>query len=216
MLVSAMDEAKILLIDTCGEGAGVALCRGSEVLASEDLPQRGAAAGIVAAVRRLLTAQGWKPAELNGVGVVNGPGSFTGVRAGVAAAKGLCEAAGLRLAAVSRLAVLCEAAEMREGFAVLYAGRGELYVRDVASGREWMSSGEDFLTLARGSSVVVSEKNVAEMLRELHPRMYELKVSDALVPGRRLLQNGGTDVALLDANYVRSEGEIYKKADAAR
>ena len=211
-----MDGAKILLIDTCGDGAGVALCRDGEVMASEELPQRGASAGIVAAVRRLLATQGWRPADLDGVGVVNGPGSFTGVRAGVAAAKGLCEAAGLRLAAASRLAVLCEAAEMHEGFAVLNAGRGELYVRDAASGREWMSSGEDFLTLARGTNVVASEKSVAEMLRELNPHVRELRVNDALAPVQRVLENGGTDVALLDANYVRSEGEIYKKADAAR
>src|ERR1700748_3656535 len=88
-----MDATKILLIDTCGENAGVAVCRGGAVLGSELLPERGASAGIVAAVRRLLTAQGWKIAELDGIGVVNGPGSFTGVRAGVAAAKGLCEAA---------------------------------------------------------------------------------------------------------------------------
>jgi len=211
-----MDGAKILLIDTCGDGAGVALCRGDEVLASEELPQRGASAGIVAAVRRLLTAQAWKPADLDGVGVVNGPGSFTGVRAGVAAAKGLCEAAGLRLAAVSRLAVLSEAAEMREGFAVLYAGRGELYLRDVASGQEWMSLQEEFLVQTKGASVVVSEKSVEAMLRDLHPHVHELRVNDAFTPVRILLRNGGTDVALLDANYVRSAGEIYKKADAAR
>lgn len=211
-----MDDAKILLIDTCGEGAGVALCRGCEVLVREDLPERGASAGIVVAVRRLLAAQGWKATELDGVGVVNGPGSFTGVRAGVAAAKGLCEAAGLQLAAVSRLAVLCEATEIREGFAVLRAGRGELYVRDAANGREWMSSSEDFLALAAGASVVVSEKSVTEMLQELRPRVHELRVGDALEPVRRKLRDGGTDVALLDANYVRSEGDIYKKAGVAR
>jgi len=210
-----MNEAKILLIDTCGEGAGVALCRGGEVLASEELPERGASAEIVAAMRRLLELQGWKVAELDGVGVVNGPGSFTGVRAGVAAAKGLCEAAGLRLAAVSRLSVLCDVAEMRDGFVVLRAGRGELYVCDAASGREWMSSVEEFVAQAGGASVVVSEKSVAEMLQDLRPRVHGLRVSDALGLVLQVLREGGTDVALLDANYVRSEGEIYKKAGAA-
>jgi tRNA threonylcarbamoyladenosine biosynthesis protein TsaB len=214
MLVGAMDEAKILLIDTCGEGAGVALCNGGEVLPSEDLPERGASAGIVAAVRRLLAAQGWKLAELDGVGVVNGPGSFTGVRAGVAAAKGLCESAGLRLAAVSRLSVLCAAAEMREGFAALYAGRGELYVRDAASGREWMCASEELLVLAKRANVVVGESSVADMLLELRPHVHKLQVSDALGPVLRALEAGGSDVALLDANYVRSEGEIYKKVGA--
>jgi tRNA threonylcarbamoyladenosine biosynthesis protein TsaB len=211
-----MDAAKILLIDTCGEGAGVALCRGGEVLANAELQERGVSAGIVAAVGRLLEAQDWKIAELDGIGVVNGPGSFTGIRAGVAAAKGLCEVIGLRLAAVSRLAVLCAAAEMREGYAVLRAGRGEVYVRDAANGREWMSSGEDFLTLAKVASMVASEQSVAEMLRELKPRLHALKVSDALGMVLQALREGGTDLAQLDADYVRSEGEIYKKAGTAR
>jgi len=209
-----MNAEKILLIDTCGEGAGVALCLGGSVVASEDLAERGASAGIVAAIRRLLAAQGWKATELGGVGVVNGPGSFTGVRAGVAAAKGLGEAAGLRLAAVSRLAVLCEAAEMHEGFAVLRAGRDELYVRDAASGREWMAAQEEFVAQAKGAGVAVSEQKVAEMLLGLHPRVHALEVGDALEPVLQVLRNGGADLSRLDANYVRSEGEIYKKAGA--
>ncbi len=211
-----MGKAKVLLIDACGEGAGVALCCGGELLASEDLPERGASAGIVGAVRRLLSAQGWKVAELDGVGVVNGPGSFTGVRAGVAAAKGLCESAGLRLAAVSRLSVLCEAAEMRDGFAVLRAGRDELYLRDASSGREWMVALEEFLSLAKSVSVVVSEQSVEKMLGELKPRVHELRVGDALGLVHQALRNGGTDAGLLDANYVRGEGEIYKKVGVVR
>jgi hypothetical protein len=54
------------------------------------------------------------------------------------------------------------------------------------------------------------------MLSEMHPRLHHLRVSDALRPLLRILQNGGTDVALLDANYVRSEDKIYKKAGAAQ
>jgi tRNA threonylcarbamoyladenosine biosynthesis protein TsaB len=211
-----MAAEKILLIDTCGEDAGVALCLGDEVLVSEDLPEREASASIVGAVRRLLAEQGLKIVELDGVGVVNGPGSFTGVRAGVAAAKGFCEAAGLLLAEVSRLAVLCEAVEMREGFAVLRAGREELYVRDAANGREWMAAQAEFAAQAKGANVVVCEPSVVEMLLELHPRVHELRLCDPLAPVRRALREGGTSVALLDANYVRGEGEIYKKAGGER
>jgi len=206
----------MLLIDTCGESAGIALCEDGVSLRGIEFPDRGASAGIVAAVRELLAAEGWKTTELDGIGVVNGPGSFTGVRAGVAAAKGLCEAAGLRLATVSRLAVLCESADMREGFAVLRAGRGELYVRDAASGREWMVAQEEFLSLAKVASVVVSEGSVEKVLRELYPRVHKLRVSDALLLVLQSLSDGGTDVALLDANYVRSEGEIYKKVGVVR
>jgi tRNA threonylcarbamoyladenosine biosynthesis protein TsaB len=148
---------------------------------------------------------------MDGIGVVNGPGSFTGLRAGLAAAKGLCEAASLPLAAVSRLAVLAEAAGLGDGFAVLSAGRGEFYVRDIAAGREWMCGVDEFRVVAEGGPVVVAEARVAELLAEKRPRLYPLQVGDALTPVRRSLQQGGCDVAAVDANYVRGESEIYRK-----
>jgi gamma-glutamyl:cysteine ligase YbdK (ATP-grasp superfamily) len=74
-----------------------------------------------------------------------------------------------------------------------------------------MAEGEEFLILTKGARVVVSESSVAEMLQELRPHVHKLQVSDALGPVLQALEAGGSDVALLDANYVRSEGEIYKK-----
>jgi tRNA threonylcarbamoyladenosine biosynthesis protein TsaB len=205
----------VLLIDTCGEAAAVALCRGAEVLRVEAFAERAASAGIIAAVRGLLQAEGWTLARMDGIGVVNGPGSFTGLRAGLAAAKGLCEAASLPLAAVSRLAVLAEAAGLGDGFAALSAGRGELYVRDIAAGREWMCGVDEFRVVAEGAPVVVAEARVAELLVEKKPRLYPLQVGDALTPVRRSLQQGGCDVATVDANYVRGESEIYRKQAGA-
>ncbi len=128
----------MLLIDTCGETAGIALSAGDEVLASEDLARGSASAEILSAIRRLLNQLNWRLEDLDAVGVVRGPGSFTGVRAGLAAAKGLCEATGLPLAAVSRLEVLANAASLPDGFAALDAGRGEAYMRDGSTGREWL------------------------------------------------------------------------------
>jgi tRNA threonylcarbamoyladenosine biosynthesis protein TsaB len=212
---------RVLLIDTCGEAAAVALCRGAEVLRVEAFAERAASAGLIAAVRGLLQAEGWTLAEMDGIGVVNGPGSFTGLRAGLAAAKGLCEAASLPLAAVSRLAVLAEAAEAAEaaglgdGFAALSAGREELYVRDIAAEREWMCDVDEFPVVSEGAPVVVAEVRVAELLAEKKPRLYRLQVGDALAPVRRSLQHGGCDVATVDANYVRGESEIYRKQAGA-
>jgi tRNA threonylcarbamoyladenosine biosynthesis protein TsaB len=159
----------------------------------------------------MLEAEGWTLRELDGVGVVSGPGSFTGMRTGLAVAKGLCEAASLPLAAVSRLAVLAEAAEAGGGFAVLRAGRDELYVRDVSYGREWMCGIEEFRLGAKGARVVVAEARVAERLAEMKPKLHPLRVEDALAQVRRSLQEGGCDVASIDANYVRGESEIYRK-----
>ena len=208
------ERGRLLLIDTCGEAAAVALCRGGEVVRVERLAERAASAGTIAAVRRLLEAEGCGLAELDGVGVVNGPGSFTGVRAGLAAAKGLCEAASLPIAAVSRLAVLAEAAGVESGFAALSAGRRELYVREIEAGREWMCGVEEFCELSKDAPVVVSEARVAEQLAERAPRVYALQVGDALGPVRRSLERGGCDLASVDANYVRGESEIYRRAHA--
>ena len=201
---------RLLLIDTCGETAGVALCLGQQVLAVEDFVAGDASARIVAAVRQLLQQLGWGRAELDAVGVVAGPGSFTGVRTGLAAARGFCEAASLRFAAVSRLAVLADVAAVAEGFAVLDAGRGEFYVRDVSSACEWLCTLDEFPVLVSGT-VVVAEPRVAERLMARRQLLYPLHVGDALPEVLRCLAVGGSDVALAEANYVRGEQNIYAK-----
>lgn len=230
------ERAKLLLIDTCAEPAGVSLCVGRQVLEIRSLTSRGASGEIVAAVRGLLQAAGWRLAELDGVGVVRGPGSFTGVRAGLATAKGLCEAGELKLAAVSRLEVLAEAAaadvarergELREPelaavrleLAVLDAGRGELYVREQLAGktaREWVCAVEELQAVAVGRTVVVAEERVAERLAGSLVAMRPLTVGDALGPVTRCLRDGGSDAATVDANYVRGEENIYRQHASAQ
>jgi tRNA threonylcarbamoyladenosine biosynthesis protein TsaB len=235
--VMIQDEARLLLIDTCGEGAGVALSVGEHVRATVGLTPRGASAEIVSAVRLLLQGAGWKLSELDGVGVVAGPGSFTGVRAGLAAAKGFCEAGGLRLGAVSRLEVLAEAgvsggdghavelaadrvelaANVVE-LAVLDAGRDEMYVRECRAGsaaREWVCGAEELRVIANGRCVAIAEERVALRLAGCAAEMRTLTVADALRPVLRCLRERGSDVAMVDANYVRGEAEIYKKKEAS-
>jgi tRNA threonylcarbamoyladenosine biosynthesis protein TsaB len=202
---------RLLLIDTCGETAGVALCLGPRVVAAEDLVAGEASAQIIAVVRRLLRQAGWKLAELDAVGVVGGPGSFTGVRSGMAVAKGFCEAAALRLAVVSRLEVLADAAALKDGLAVLDAGRGEFYVCDAGSGREWVCARDELPT---GGRVAVAERRVAERLVGREPVLYPLHVCDALPVVLRCPGSGGSDIALADANYVRGEQNIYNKTAA--
>jgi tRNA threonylcarbamoyladenosine biosynthesis protein TsaB len=203
------EDLRLLLIDTCGETAGVAVCAGAVVLAAEDLSRVGASAEIVGVVRRLLEGVGWRVGGLDAVGVVRGPGSFTGMRTGLAAAKGLCEAAGVRLAAVSRLEVLAEAAGVSEGLVALDAGRGEVYVREVASGREWVCGDAEVLGL--GCSVVVAEARVAERLAGGDVVMRGLHVGDALGVVLRRVAEGGDDAEAVDANYVRGGREIYRE-----
>jgi tRNA threonylcarbamoyladenosine biosynthesis protein TsaB len=203
---------RILLIDTCGETAGVALSRGEEILAAEDLARGSASAEILQAIRRLLlTQQGWHLKNLDAIGVVNGPGSFTGTRVGLATAKGLCEAAALPLAAVSRLEVLANAAELDDGFAALDAGRGEVYAREVSTGREWLCATDDLRVRCEGQRIAIADIRLQQQLEGCNTTLRPLHAADSLPAILRRLRKGGSDVALTDANYVRGETDIYRQ-----
>ena len=200
---------RILLIDTCGDTAGVALSSGEDLLAAEDLPRGTASAEILQAIRRLLTQQAWKLRNLDAIGVVSGPGSFTGTRAGLATAKGLCEAAELLLAAVSRLEVLADAAELSDGFAAFDAGRNEVYLREVRAGREWLVAIDDLRVRCEGQPIAIAEPRLRDQLEGCNITLRPLHADDSLPAILRKLRGGGSDNALTDANYVRGEGDIY-------
>jgi tRNA threonylcarbamoyladenosine biosynthesis protein TsaB len=203
---------RLLLIDTCGETAGIALTCGEEVLAAEDLARGSASAKIIDAIRQLLQTQpGGQLRDLDAIGVVHGPGSFTGIRTGLAAAKGLCEAAGLRMAVVSRLEVLANAAGLADGYAALDAGRAEVYVREISTGREWLCAIADIQLQCQGEPIALAEGRLADQLEGCKTILRPLHASDARVPVLRKLRMGGSDVALTDANYVRQEADIYRK-----
>ena len=185
------------------------------MLASAEFPLRSASAVLLSELRRMLTSSGMTLRDLSGIGVVSGPGSFTGVRTGLAMAKGLCEVVGLPLASVSRLEVLAEAAELHEGFAVLDAGRGSLYVREqrrTEPAHEYLASVDEFERTAAGAPIVVAEKRAAELLDRVAPMLRELRPIDLLKPVQRCLAEGGTNVVVADANYVLPESEIYTRA----
>jgi len=214
MLKTMMPGDRLLLIDTVGDAPGAVLTDGGRVLASAEFPLRSASAVLTSELRRMLESYGIALQDLSGIGVVSGPGSFTGVRTGLAMAKGLCEVAVLRLASVSRLEVLAEAADLREGFAVLAGGRDLLYVREQRStepAREYLASVDEFEHSAAGAPIVVAEKRVADLLDRLAPLLRELRPIDLLKPVQRCLAEGGTNVALADANYVLPESEIYSR-----
>jgi len=211
-------ESTLLLIDTVGDAPGTVLIRGENVVATAEFPLRSASAALTSELRRLLASARIGLRDLTGIGVVSGPGSFTGVRTGLAMAKGLCEVLGLPLASISRLEVLADAAELHEGFAVLDAGRGSLYVREqrrTEPAREYLAPLEEFERAAAGAPIVVAEKKTATLLDRLAPALRELGPIDLLRPVRRCLAEGGTNVALADANYVLPESEIYTRAQRA-
>ncbi|MGC9197543.1 MAG: tRNA (adenosine(37)-N6)-threonylcarbamoyltransferase complex dimerization subunit type 1 TsaB [Acidobacteriaceae bacterium] len=214
---------RLLLIDTCGVTAGMALCEGCKVLASADLSERQASAEILGSLRHLLAQPGWRLTELSAIGVVAGPGSFTGVRTGLAFAKGLSESAGLRMVSVSRLEVLADAARVvaagdgpAPALAVLDAGRDQVYAREVSSGREWLTTVDALLGACQsGKSVAVVEQRLADRLQGCRVLLCSLHAGDALGGVLRRLQGGGSDVED-DANYLRQEADIYRSPVEAR
>jgi tRNA threonylcarbamoyladenosine biosynthesis protein TsaB len=206
-------RSTLLLLNTVGDAPGAVLTTGERVLASAEFPPRSASE-MANGLKRMLVSSGIALRDLGGIGVVSGPGPFTGVRTGLAMAKGLCEVAGLPLASVSRLEVLAEATDLREGFAVLDAGRGSLYVREqrrTDPPHEYLVSVDEFERTAAGAPVVVAEKRPAELLDRVAPVLRELRPIDLLKPVQRCLAEGGTNVALADANYLLPESEIYTR-----
>jgi tRNA threonylcarbamoyladenosine biosynthesis protein TsaB len=181
------------------------------MLATETGAGRAFSAEWPAALRRLLAIAGWKVDQLRVVGVVHGPGSFTGVRVGLAAAKGLCEAVGAKLIAVSRLEVLAVQG-IAGAWAVLDAGRDEFYTRD--GGKEFLTGRGELLAASQDRSVVTADERVAEVCADA--MVVQLHATSAL-PIMLKRWSGGRfdDVAAIDANYVRSERDIYARKPAA-
>jgi hypothetical protein len=81
-----------------------------------------------------------------------------------------------------------------------------VYVRDVVSGREWLSGDAE---VSGGVALTVAEERVAERLAACGPLVRALHVGDALGLVLRRLEEGEEDV--VDANYVRGENDIYRK-----
>jgi hypothetical protein len=70
---------------------------------------------------------------------------------------------------------------------------------------------DEFERAAAGAAIVVAEKRVAALLDRVAPVLRELRPIDLLKPVQRSLAEGGTNVALADANYVLPESEIYTR-----
>jgi tRNA threonylcarbamoyladenosine biosynthesis protein TsaB len=204
-------DFKWLLIDSCAAVATLAIGRGEMTLASETIAGRAFSAEWPAALRRLLAIAGWSVAGVQTVAVVHGPGSFTGVRVGLAAAKGLCEAVGARLIAMSRLEVLALHGAP-DALAVMDAGRNEFYIRD--AGLEFLAGREEFLTASQQRTVLTPDERVAEMCAD--GVLVELSATSALpIVWKRWSEGRFDDVAAMDANYVRSERDIYARKPLA-
>ena len=232
----------LLAADTSGKHGSIALaqCKPGACAVVEVVPLAGGtfSAQLVPQIAALLEKHGFSKHDLGGFAVASGPGSFTGLRVGLAAIKGLAEVLQKPIAAVSLLEAVAEGRDGRL-FAVLDAGRGEMYVGEFEDGK-LTSFGEQLLTRdelrdrLRGrpctgedarayigdsvtSTVVTPDQAVAEMIGRTGADVVviERPRSDAIARiGWKKIQAGQTvSPEELEANYIRrSDAEIAKSS----
>ncbi len=224
----------LLAIDTSGKHGSIALARagersadGDDVELIETVPLSGGtfSAQLVPQIAALLSSHGFTKRDIGAFVVGSGPGSFTGLRIGLAAVKGLAEVLDKPIAAVSLLEV-CVFINGTQGkiMAALDAGRGDVYVGEYEipskTGqvpREHILTRSEFLSRARGWTVVTPDSILAEAAGNAGLRVSTLPpISDAAVArsGWRKIQSGETVTpAELEANYIRrTDAEMLEKS----
>jgi len=77
--------------------------------------------------------------------------------------------------------------------------------------REVLCGLDELREMAAGGRVVVAEERLLDRLSGLQPEMVALDAKHALPLVLREFKAGSWDAALVDANYVRGEREIYGK-----
>jgi tRNA threonylcarbamoyladenosine biosynthesis protein TsaB len=92
---------RLLILETSHRVGKVALASAETIVGERTLDEsRRHARDLAPAIRELLTQQGWRASELDGVIVSRGPGSYTGLRVGIISAKTLAFATGCTLLAI--------------------------------------------------------------------------------------------------------------------
>ncbi len=105
--MSDADAPRLLILETSGRVASVALAEGGRLLGTRRLDEaRRHARDLAPAVAGLLAEQGWRPRDVNAVLVSRGPGSYTGLRVGIMSAKAFAYATGCALLAVDTFAAI--------------------------------------------------------------------------------------------------------------
>lgn len=121
---------KLLAVDTSTRSCSVALLDGEQLLAETVYTAGNThSVHILPIIHSLLDRCGYRPNDIDGVGVTHGPGTFTGLRIGISLVKGFCMAAQAKVVGVSSLAALAFPFAMgkRPVVAMIDARRKEVY-----------------------------------------------------------------------------------------
>jgi tRNA threonylcarbamoyladenosine biosynthesis protein TsaB len=224
----------LLAIDTSGKLGSIALAKVGEPFAKdfdliETVPLAGGtfSAQLVPQIADLLSSQGFTKSDICAFAVATGPGSFTGLRVGLAAVKALAEVLDKPIAAVSLLELCAFVSGVQARvLAALTAGRGDVYVgeyeipaKPVHKSLECLLSQKEFLTRAKGWTVVTPDSALAEMAQVAGASVTTLPAitsADVARMGWGKLQAGQTVTPeQLEANYIRrTDAEMLDKSSS--
>lgn len=141
--VADLVDPRLLILETSGRIGQVALAEGARLLSCRRLDEtRRNARDLAPAAAQLLSAQGWRPKQIDGVVVSRGPGSYTGLRVGIMSAKAFAYATGCRLLAIDTFAAVAEQApaEVQRLDVLADAQQDRVYVQSFARGPDrWTS-----------------------------------------------------------------------------
>ena len=133
---------RVLAIETSGRLGSVALLDTSESKADSVLQRttpegERTAQSLLPTIEELLQERGWRPADVELVGVTTGPGSFTGLRIGIVTAKTFAYATGAKLVGVHTLAAIAAGIDWPDGrlWTILDAQRQELFAASFVAGK---------------------------------------------------------------------------------
>jgi tRNA threonylcarbamoyladenosine biosynthesis protein TsaB len=216
----------LLAADTSGKFGSIALAQcgpGNKCDVVEVLPLEGGtfSAQLVPQIAALLSKHEFSKNDLGALAVASGPGSFTGLRVGLAAIKALAEILGKPIVAVSLLeAIAASPHQPGKVFAMLDAGRGEVYVGEYEVGssavmvNERLLIRQEALELAGRNMIVTPDAGIAELARAAGSRAVEVErpKSDSIarLAWPKLQQNVTVSPEMLEANYIRrSDAEIF-------
>jgi len=121
---------RILAIETTNLAGSVAAIEGDRLLVQCDLDSSMRSAQTLAGgIATLLEKAGWRPPDVQLIGVATGPGSFTGLRVGVTTAKMYAYAVGAEVMGVNTLEAIADRAPdgIHELWTVLDAQREQVF-----------------------------------------------------------------------------------------
>ena len=125
-------KSRFLILETSHRIGTVALSLGDAIVGERSLDDsRRHARDLAPAIQELLTRQGWRACELDGVFVSRGPGSYTGLRVGLMSAKTLAYVTGCTLLAIDTFAAIRQqvAPDLRNVDVVADAQQDNIYVQ---------------------------------------------------------------------------------------